>query len=249
MTPRDLPRDGRSRRGEVPGRGLTAGRGLIPTLVVLSASLATIALAWPRLISGVAEAPFQQIVLASPSAVPSSEGVVRRTIAAKEKAVSVSGSGRTWADIGMLRLREATQAGLASPEGRVALDASIDAHRRALALEPSQAFVLTRLAQGVLMRDGPGDPLVPVILAAAIEAAPYDSNLVVARVNIALAAWDFLQPGLQAAVQEQIHIAADQAPTGLAEAAARWFAFQRILVTLGDDPRLLKRFAYAYIRL
>lgn len=217
--------------------------------MVAAVALAMIVSAWPRLIAGVAEAPFQDTLAPAPNAAPPAEAAIRRAAAAKEKAASIYDNGRTWADVGLFRLREAIALGTASLEGRAALDASIAAHRRALAVEPSQAFVLTRLAQGILMRDGADDPLIPVLLAAAIDAAPYDSTLVVPRIGIALAAWDFLQPELRESVQRQIHIAADLAPGELAAAAARGFAFQRIVVMLGDDPALLKRFAFAYSRL
>lgn len=239
---------GDSRRAGRPGSDAPV-RSFVPIVVVLALAVATAVLSWPRLIGAVVEAPFENVVLSLQGDASRADTFARRAAAAKEHAASVHETAHGWADIGLIRQREATRAGLATAEGRAALDASLAAHRRALELEPAQAFVLTRLAQGMLMRDGPENPRVPLILDAAIKAAPYDPNLVVARVTIALAAWDFLDPDLQAVVADQIHIAADQAPADLAAAAAQWLAFPRVVLILGDDPRLLKRFAFAYTRL
>lgn len=234
---------------ETQGRAPRAVQRVSIAALVLAAAAALAVLAWPRLIAGVAEAPFEGALLSLSGPVPASDSIVRRIVAAKERAAGVHATAKTLADIGLLDLREAMRLGPLTPEGKAALEASVIAHRRSLALDASNAYVWTRLAQGSLVRDGAAaaDRLA-AILPSAVDAAPYDAELVIARVDVALAAWDRLPDSVRSLMVRQIHIAADQSPTLLADIAQRRLALARLLDVLSDDPRLLKRFALAYSR-
>lgn len=238
------PYDTSQTRGRTPP---TAQRVSVAAFI-LAVAAALAVLAWPRLIAGVAEAPFGDALLSLSGPAPPSDSVVRRIAAAKERAAGAHATAKTFADIGLLDLREAMRLGPLTPEGKAALEASLVAHRRSLALDASNAYVWTRLAQGLLVRDGVAADRLAAILPSAVDAAPYDAELVIARVDVALAAWDRLPDRVRSLMVRQIHIAADQSPTLLADVAQRRLALARLLDVLSDDPRLLKRFALAYSR-
>lgn len=207
----------------------------------------TIGLAGPRLMAGVTEAPMEDAVaaLAASPSTPAAEAV-RRILAVTEHAAAIHSTAATWSAIGLLDLKESLAVGPATPSGRAALDASINAHRKALALDPADAYAWTRLVQAMLMRDGAQAKGLEPVLTAAVAASPYDSRLVVARADVGLAAWNRLSERGHALIGRQIRVAAAQSPTALATIARDRFALHRVLTLLEDEPRLLERFAYAY---
>ena len=227
----------------------TTVRRIFVATAACTAATVIIALAWPRLVAGVIEAPVEDAVASLSGPAPVPDDMVRRALAIKEQVAAVHPTAKTWADIGLMRLREAMQLGPSTSGGRAALEASFIAHRQALSLDPGGAYAWTRLAQTLLARDGISADDLGAVLSVAVAASPYDSRLVIARVDIALAAWDHLSDPVRALMDKQIHIAADQSPTALAAAARNRFALAKVLDLLESDPILLKRFAYAYGRL
>lgn len=232
-----------SYRGKVPqgtARRLTISAG------VLAVGLSIAALAWPRLIVGASEGPLDEIFHSLSSANPAPEAAVKRMLALKEQSALMHGSAKIWADIGYLQLRESLQAGPLTENGKAVLNASIASHWKALTFDPRNAYVWTRLGQDLLIRDGATAESLGFIIDTAIRFAPYDSRLVIARVDLSLAAWDQLSDPIHELMNNQIHIAASQSPTALANLARERFALTRVTDFLADDPNLLKRFVYAY---
>jgi len=213
---------------------------------VLAAGISIITLAWPRLIVGISDGQLNETLHSLSSASPASEQAVKHMLALKEQSVRVHGNAKTWADIGLLQLREALELGPLTADGKTALEASIASHQTALTFDPRNAYVWTRLGQDFLVRDGATAEKLGSILETAVQFAPYDSRLVVARVDISLAAWDQLSESVHKLMNDQIHIAASQSPTALANLARERYALTRVTELLADSPALLKRFVYAY---
>ena len=223
----------------------TARRLMIAALI-LALGISIAVLAWPRLLVGASEGPLDETFHSLSSPNPPSEEAVSRMLALKEQSVLVHGSAKTWADIGFLQLREALKLGPLTEDGKSKLEASIDSHRTALTFDPRNAYVWTRLGQDLLVRDGPTAEKLGPILETAVLFAPYDSRLVIGRVDISLAAWDQLTDPIKKLMNGQIHIAASQSPTALAKLTRERYALARVTDLLADDPVLLKRFVYAY---
>lgn len=204
------------------------------------------ALAWPRLIVGAGEGPLDETFHSLSGVNPAPDVAVKHLLALKEQSALMHGSAKIWGDIGFLQLREALQSGPLTDDGKAMLDASIDSHRKALAFNPRNAYVWTRLGQDLLVRDGPTAEKLGFIIDTSVRFAPYDSRLVIARVDLSLAVWDQLNDPVRDLMNHQIHIAAGQSPTALANLARERFALARVTDLLADDPTLLKRFVYAY---
>lgn len=154
--------------------------------------LLTAALAWPRLIVGASEGPLEETLHSLSSADPAPDAAAKRILTIKEQSALAHGSAKIWADIGYLQLRESLQSGPSTADGKAMLDASINSHRKALTFDPRNAYVWTRLGQDLLVRDGSAADKIGFIVDTAVLFAPYDSRLVIARVDIALAVWDQL---------------------------------------------------------
>lgn len=214
--------------------------------VVAAAGLAAILLALPRLLAGITEGPFEEAMASISSQHPPSETVIHRVLLAKQRTINIHATAKTLADIGFLQLRNAIQSGPLSDEGKQALDASIDAHRASLAVSPYNSYVWARLGQDLLVKYGADAPMLGTILKTSVMMAPYDSRLVLARVDMALATWDQLYNDEKEIVDQQIHIAADQSPTALARLAQQRFGLSHIVDVLSDNSVLLKRFLYSY---
>lgn len=232
-------------RGRSPQGGF---RRFVIAGISILLSAATITMAWPRLIAGVSEGPLEETLRTLSGSKSVSDTVGRHVLAVKERVASVHPNSKTWADIGYLQMRASMELGPLTENGKPDLDASIMAHHKSLDLEPGNAYVWTRLAQDLIVRDGPTTENLGPILQTAVNFSPYDSRLVLARVDIALLSWNQLSDETRNIMAGQIHLAAAQSPTSLARIARDRFALTRIINLLSDDPTLLKRFIYAYSR-
>lgn len=215
--------------------------------VAIALAMATIILAWPRLIAGATEGPLEETLQSLLGPNPAADSMVQRVLAVKEQVVLIHPNSKTWADIGFLRMRKSMELGTQTKDGKLELEESIAAHRAALNFEPGNAYVWTRLAQDLLVRDGAGTDGLGSILETTVRFSPYDSRLVLARVDMALAAWGQLPDATRALMNGQIHLAASQSPTALAKLTRQRFALNQMIDLLSDDPKLLKRFIYAYV--
>lgn len=226
-------------------QGIPARR-LVIAVVALVVGTATIALAWPRLIAGVSDDPMEETLHSLTTPNPAPELVIQHMLAVKEQVTKVHATAKILADIALLSLRESLRVGPLTDEGKAALEASIAAHEKSLRYDPRNAYVWTRLGQALFVRDGASAENLGQVLETAVTFAPYDSRLVVARVDMSLAAWEQLSGATRSLMENQIHIAANQSPTALASLSRDRFALSRVTEILGDDPILLKRFIYAY---
>lgn len=212
-------------------------------------ALFVITLALPRLIASVTEGPFEDTMRSISGPNPPPETVIHRVMEVKERSAAAHPTSKTLGDIGFLHLREAIRISAASIAGGQELDASIAAHRSSLTLSPYNAYVWTRLGQDILAKNSEEASSLGAILEMAVAAAPYDSRLVIARVDIGIAAWEKLSDDQKVLINNQIHIAARQSPTALANLARQRLSLMLVVDVLSDDSVLIKRFLYAYAHL
>jgi hypothetical protein len=232
----------------------------LPPRIVLQARAASalalvvaglmLVLAVPRFFGALAAAPHGAIaaLLDKPELV--SDAALARARAAYSRALLSHDAPQHQADLGALDLALAQRRFAAGEENaaRQALAASIADQRLSLAAEPLQAYVWTRLAQAEL-RDATDLPAAARALAMAIETAPWEPALVMARIGLSLRYGDEFAPDLRSALDLQIRHAARFYPTALAHQARQYRAQDQVLRALETDADLLRRFSLAYSRI
>lgn len=220
-------------------------RRLPGSLAAVAAGAVLVAVAWPRFIGGAAIAPHEDLLRdiargARPDAVSLRE--------ARESArLSLD-----WYDYGRTRMRlgafELVTADLeTTPQlRRGALDRSVAALRTGLARSPGDAYGWLQLAQALRLRDGATPDINPP-LRMSLRVAAYEHRLLMPRLELALSAWNVLDPGLRAAFGRQIVRAVDIAPVKLARATRRYFALRQVRQALASSPVHLERFNIVYL--
>ncbi|MBI3453233.1 MAG: hypothetical protein HY057_10515 [Rhodospirillales bacterium] len=153
--------------------------------------------------------------------------------------------GRAWTDLGALRLAQARDAGLRTPQGQAWLAEAVAAHRAGLLRDPAQPYAWTRLAQATYMAGG--DPSSAMRMA--IVAGSRDSALVHPRLELALSLWGRLDEPTRGMVRQQIVLAARYDAVRLAQLTRRQFALAYVLDALSGAPELRRRVEEAYRRL
>ncbi len=201
-------------------------------LAALIAGGLLIALALPRLIGETLALPARPVIAAVRAGAPVDARHLALAADAEAAALRWLDDGRGWTALGLLRYEQARALGLAGAAARARLDDAIAAHRAGLARSPGQAHAWTRLAQLVLLRDGPSPGIGP-LLVRAVEAAPRHRRLAFRRIALALATWRHLGPEAQAAIADQIRFAARISRARLEALARRRYA-------LGIVTRILK---------
>jgi hypothetical protein len=208
-------------------------------------------LATPRFAASVAIAAHGD-TLAGLSAEPSPA-----IAAARERALKAYQRARGWhqnpqiaAGLGALRLASARRmAGAGDYDGARALIVQSAADdRAALAAAPLQPYVWTRLVQADLA--GASDaPEAVRHLRMAVAAAPWEPDLITARIGLAFAFWGALDEATKLGLESQIRYAAKVYPMALARQSRRYRTQNDVLQILEDDADLLRRFSLAYARI
>lgn len=212
--------------------------------------LVLVALAVPRLISGVSLARHGETVarlgtlerLGMPT-----KPELQAAVESRRSALMAVKSGRSYAELGALYLAQARVAGFDSRAGEMLLDQALAALRESVAVSPAQPFAWTQLALAMYARE-PGNPNLSRLIAFATEIAPYEPRLVTGRTDLGLAAWDRLDDRTRDLIAAQIRLAASHAPLALADAAKRSGRFSTVRSVIDDDPTLLRNFLSAYLR-
>lgn len=210
-----------------------------------------IGLAVPRLVSGIALAPYGETVarlgipLVQAPMPPRSE--LYAAAESRRQALSALRSAHAYAELGALYLAEARIAGFGTRNGGALLDQTTGALRASLSLSPLQPYAWTQLALAMYLRE-PGNPALNRIMRLAIETAPYEPRLVERRADLGLAMWDRLDEGTREMVAGQIRLAAAHAPDALADAAKRYARLATVRTMLEGNPALMRNFLSAYLR-
>lgn len=225
-----------------------APRGTAGFLAVIGVVL--IALAVPRLVSGITLAPHGETVarLGTLERLPMPpQPALYAAAESRRMALMAVKSGKSYAELGALQIAQARVAGFGSRAGGVLLDHAIGTLRASLALSPAQPYVWTQLALAVYARE-PANENLPRLIRFATEMAPYEPRLVVRRADLGLAAWDRLDDPTRGLIAAQIRLAASHAPLALADAARRSGRFNTVRAVVDDNPALLRNFLSAYLR-
>jgi len=207
------------------------------TFVALALAAPLLVLALPRTLAALADLPARAVLARVGLRAPVEDREIDLAIASRTRALGWIDDGVGRGGLGLLRLMAADRAGLASATGRADLARAAEAHRRALARAPAQAYVWTRLARIDFLRDGPTAALGPV-LAMAVAGAPDDSALRPARLDLAFLAWRRLDAASRAALAGDIARAAATDPLALARLARRRYAIAILRDALAQRPGL-----------
>lgn len=163
---------------------------------------------------------------------------------ARKRSLVFRDSARTWTELGAIYYERARRLGRWHRGYNVFLDRSITAYRRGLARAPGQPAAWAYLASAELARHGARPELGPV-LGMAIKLAPRDSNLLMMRIDIGLAAWHRLDAITRGKVAEETATGIDTNPSGMARLVRRRGALNVVGQILRDDPTRLQRFEAA----
>lgn len=207
------------------------------TLVALALAAPLLALALPRTVAALVDLPARAVLARVGLRAPVENREIDLAIDGRARALDWIDDGVGRGELGLLWLTAANRAGLESAAGRADLSRAAEAHRRALARAPAQAYVWTRLARIDFLRDGPTPALGPV-LALAVASAPDDPALRPARLDLAFLAWRRLDAASRATLADDIAGAAAADPLALARLARRRYAIAILRDALAARPVL-----------
>ncbi len=217
-------------------------------LFALTAGALLLVLAGPRALEAVALLPGNATVEKVRQGSPTDRAKLEAAAATRRAANRRVTSAPSWAEEGLIDARLASLAGTASAEGRAFLEASIEAHRAAVALNPAAPYEWARLARAHLLRGGRG-PSAAVSLEMSVRTGAYaNPDLVFARVEMGLIVWRRSTDELRDLLAEQIRVAARTDLPRLAGIARRTYGGVFVRETLKPDPAVLARFDGFYLR-
>ncbi|MBO6781949.1 MAG: hypothetical protein JJ899_01530 [Alphaproteobacteria bacterium] len=217
--------------------------------VAFSAVLALllIALATPRLVSGIITAPFDETVraLGRGADIPVSD--IRFARSSRVTALGWYSSARYAADLGALNFTLARREPPGSAGRSELLDAAIAADRLDVELAPTAPFSWMRLAQANIEREGLRADIARY-LQMSYRTAPTDPRLVLPRLDLALAVWNDLPPDVQAETAGQVRLAMRWFPGELVQRTRARYRLAEVREALREDPGARARFNLLYFR-
>lgn len=211
-------------------------------------AILTLCFAVPRLAASFHLLPSQETMRALGKGQPVLDASLQGAIGARQMALTWLAAPRPRAELGGVRLYQASKAGYGTAEGKKFLEASIAAERQSLSLSPVQPYAWVQLLQARLAHEGPSPALSPLFIMA-VRAAPVEPRLLMRRLAIGLSFWTFLDAEATARLQEQAFIAAHYFPTQLAMMTKKRYALKLVRDALAKDPALRSRFDRIYISL
>jgi hypothetical protein len=211
--------------------------------------VALIALAVPRLASGILLAPYDDTLARLGRGETVAGAELARAVDSRRAALAWLETGRVRADLGALYLAWAAAPGLREAARMAMLDRAIAAFRAGLGLAPAQPFAWTMLGQATLRRLGPGaGGAVAPVLRMALITAPYEPRLVAPRLAIGLAVLRSLSPELRDLLVGQVTFALDRRPSLVVDLVRRRYVLTEMRALLADRPAVRRRFETAYLR-
>lgn len=214
--------------------------GFAAALAVLLLALAT-----PRLVSGLAAGPFDETVRALGRGLDVSQSDVRIARSSRITALNWSDNARHASDLGALNYALAVRQPRNSEIRARLISDAIESDRRAISLAPTNAFSWIRLAQAKVERDGVGADTAPY-LRMSYRTAAHDPRIVLPRLNFALAIWDELPADVQGLTADQIRLAMRWYPLELVRQTRARYRLAEVRDALRDDPAARARFNLLY---
>jgi len=214
-------------------------RWIVPT-IVLSLSVTLLVLGVPRFISSVLRAPAHAtLVLAEAGQVPP-VGQLARAARHLERARTWESSAKLSAEIGFLRLLQASQMDESDPDRpTVAKRASTDLSE-SLRLSPARPHPWIRLAYARAI-EGAEPPEIVRLLDRSIQAGPYVGEIAIVRLKKLLADWKYLTPNLRLYTYRQIRWVWNSEQSYLLRAAKQTTRPDIMRFALRANPEAVKR--------
>lgn len=208
-------------------------------------ALMLLGLAGPRLISGLVSGPFDDTIRALGRGDDVSEKSALFARASRAAALKWYDNTRYASDLGALNFTLAVREPRGS-ENRVKLvSRAIDSDRHAISLAPTSAFSWIRLAQGQIEIDGAAADIAPY-LRMSYRTAPYDSRIVLRRLDLALSFWDSLPEDVREETAVQIRLAMKWFPRELVRSTRARYRLAEVREALRGEPAERARFNLLY---
>ena len=225
-----------------------ADGGRIATLTALAAGLLLVALALPRTVAAILQAPGEDVLAALGRGERPPQPRLAVAIAGHRGALDWQDNADIHVDLGALTLARAGDASLPAPVRYAFLDAAIRQLRTGLALGPARPYAWTQYAEAELMRNG-AQARIDAPLRLSLMTGRYEPRLILQRVELGFFADRILKDDMRAAIRDQVRLASEAQPRQLAEFARRRFALAWVRTALADDDTALRRFEAAYFSL
>jgi hypothetical protein len=227
------------------------GKSPVPLALAFAGGVFLVALSIPQILGGLN-------LIGQEGTLDSLAGVAfARPLAPAELAAAIARWGAaapeiddsdTWTGYGDLLYAAAAAAGGDKARRAQLLAAATAAYRNALAEGPANARAWTMLAAARAEVDATPEQIYP-ILKMSLHTGPREEGLIFTRLDLAFYLWRILGPALQAAIQDQVLIAAVDDPRTLAVMTHRHYMLGPVRDMLGADPKVGRRFDAVYSRL
>lgn len=222
--------------------------GRIAPLAVLAIGMLLVALALPRTVAAILQAPGEAALTALGRGEHLSGRRLAIAIAGHRGALDWQDDGEIHTDLGALNLARGSDASLPGSVRYAFLDAAIRQFRAGLALGPARPYAWTQYAEAALMRNG-AQAHIDALLRLSIATGPYEPRLIMQRVELGFFADRGLRADTRAAIRNQVRLASAAMPHALAEFARRRYALAWVRAALADDTVARRRFEAAYFSL
>jgi hypothetical protein len=206
--------------------------------VAVVLGLILIGMATPRLVAGLLVAPYDGELREMAKGRPVEGQVLAAAVLAYADALDWHDEANAAGELAGIHYVLARSLGFGSDAGRLHLERTLAAARRAVAGNPAQPYAWLQIAIALEALEGPSTSSVAALLES-MRRAPYQPRLAVLRAGLALRAWTLLDQEARALAALQVLLAAKVDPAALAAvvpAPALWRVAQDILLA---DPALL----------
>lgn len=200
--------------------------------------LILVAMATPRLVAGLLVAPYDGELREMAKGRPVEGQVLAAAVLAYEDALAWHDEANAAAELAGINYVLARGLGFGSDAGRVYLERTLAAARRAVAGNPAQPYAWLQIAIALEALEGPSAKSVAALVES-LRRAPYQPRLAALRAGLSLRAWPLLDEEARELAALQVLLAAKVEPAALAEVVpspALWRVAQDILLA---EPALL----------
>ncbi len=207
-------------------------------LVAVVLGLILVGMATPRLVAGLLVAPYDDELREMAKGHPVEGQVLAAAGLAYEDALAWHDEANAAAELAGINYVLARHLGFGGDAGRLYLERTLAAARRAVAGNPALPYAWLQIAIALEALEGPSPKAVAALIQS-MRRAPYQPRLAVLRAGLALKVWPLLDAEARALAGQQVLLAAKVDPAGLAgvvPSPALWRVAQDILLT---DPALL----------
>ncbi len=218
-------------------------------IVVGLAGALLVSMALPRTVGGFALLRGNHVYDALQAGREAAVDDLERLVESRENALASRNDAALWSELALATLALARALGEDEAARHDALlQASIEAGRQSLRLNPANGYSWVRLAQARVFGTGTDEATVRA-LEMALRTAPYDRQIVFPKIELCLLLWSRLDEEMRALARAQMHYALNRDEVRLVKLAKRYLAAPIVRQALSSVPDHLRRFDERYAKL